>query len=227
MNDFDPSGFDPRNEALNSLYDAVESEANITLALTSGPLTIDKLRRLGMVGDAVKEVAERFGWPDQTDEAIEPVHDFNSYAFIEMLQLDSASGIQSSYFYRTLEQKPIDLPLTSVSGLSVNSITGTLPVVHRAYALAPDLFSSLRAFLQTYREEDGLQGEDDIYTDLNKPKNAQAALAIDMCYRIMGGLLTVDDDKIRSALMGKSEDELARSLKVVSAHRFLIDGHLA
>lgn len=229
MNDIDPTAYDPSSEARRDLREAVENEKNIVLASGNKILTLDQLENLDVVNEHVLHIAERYEWPTEADEIMDPIVDLSPDAFLDSLkEVNSHGELQSigySYFYSTLEQDAVDLPFKRVAGASFNSVLGTLPVVHRANAVAPDLFASTREVLRAYRRSTPLISKtDEIYTELIKPKNSDVVLAISMCYRIMGRLVTVNDGKIWRKLWDQNEDKVDEAAPWLNADEALRNG---
>lgn len=189
-------------EARESLRNAVNSLDYLEYAVHEGPLQISQLPGSTRTKPEIQQVIAKHGWPNlREDSLIEPVQTFDTdKEFIDSLRPIDEYGTQkliSSYFFSMLLVAPhnrADSPYVTAP------IVGEMPVVHRAYAIAPDLFESLRVVLEEfkkrYRDIQPVDDEDRIYEAIMNEENAEIPQAMHMAYRILGRLLKSTDAEV-------------------------------
>lgn len=175
-----------------------------------GPLTIDQLDPEVRVTKKLADVIGIYGWPSAlTDGGIEPVPLYEGTAdFTDALW---ARG-QPEYLNNLptlLRSKPSD----TYGGNSIE-VYGLKPVLHRANAIAPDLFSATRAFFEKKSSATSKELADYLHTC------PVAARQIEKAYYILGRLIKVDDNNRVAEIMHLPTE--GRPM-ITSAHQHLTE----
>lgn len=200
MNQFEFDDIDHEYaEARKGLHNALENVDNLAYAVEGGPLTIAQVNHDRTVDPGFQEVVAKFGWPSYLEDSIiEPVSEFSTEGFLESMRQAGSGGslkgrMNLDHFFIMLRQRPI---LSYEEMTTGESAHGMYPVLHRAHALAPDLFDNLQKSLVKINERYSTVGpEDNVYIALKEPHNEEIAEGLHMAYQIMGRLLKVDDFK--------------------------------
>ena len=219
--------------ARESLKKAVTSFDNLDYAgisLSDGTEEKDRLVIAGVSplvqrGDKFQTVFATYGWPNKMqDHLIEPVITYESdNDFIDSLKGISGQDhkLISAYFLTLLQIAPDNEP--PINHIMAEAV-GNYPALHRAYAIAPDLFDNLRVVLRElvkqYRELPPLD-EDHLYEAITAEENQDVAMAMHMAYRILGRLLKVDDRKwVHSTITSEGELEFTPILNADEELRY-------
>lgn len=193
--------FDDRYpQARERLREAVNNLDYMEYAVHEGPLQISQLAANARTDPEAQRVIAEYGWPSlQEDSIIEPVQTFKTdKEFIDSLRPEDEFGTQkliSSNFHTLLM---VASPHNKAASDYITApALGELPVVHRAYAVAPELFESLRIvlgeFKTRYRDPRPVDDDDRIYEAIMREENGDISQAMHMAYRILGRLLKVSD----------------------------------
>lgn len=187
-------------QAREALREAVNNLDYMEYALHEGPLQISQLVASARKDPEVERVIAEYGWPSlREDSIIEPVQAFSTdKEFIDSLRPDGEFGrqmlISSDFSTLLLVASPDN---RAASHYITASELGKLPVIHRAYAVAPDLFESLRVVLGEFKTRYSyprpVDDEDRIYDAIVREENGDISQAMHMAYRILGRLLKVSD----------------------------------
>lgn len=209
-------------DASEKLDRALENHNYSLYSIKKGPLTLDQLPEAMIVSPALGKVIEQYGWPNANDQIIDTsvVHTASTLR-TQLTPPDRASpqDIHTSMFFSMLATRPIGYDEEPQSGLE---IYGTMPVLHRAHAVAPDLFGPLQIYLSTTRRRFGFTRNydtDHILTALDQTKGFESMA---LAYNIMRRLLKADDTiRLHERLGGNgsklqpvtnAEDALLRSM---------------
>lgn len=183
------------------LHEAVNNLDYLAYAINEGPLEIDEVVASRRMDNDFIDAANEYGWPDiARDGEVKPVISYaTDQEFMESLKPSDEYGkakLISNYFFSLLRQDPIK-PNDKVTNCeSAYRELGKILALHRAHALAPDLFDNLRITLneivKQYRE---LRPVDVDHIDgaLHREENQEIMQAIHMSYRILGRLLKRSD----------------------------------
>ena len=188
-----------------SVEQAVYSEKNARYAFDEEVYT-DGVLKWDVLGDSTQDrvgkVAERVGWPTDGDNDISDLHYYTPDTLRDNIfgHGDGRAHLNNLLSYigvvPGVDEQGHDTP----RGKSVGEIVyGTTPALIRATALAPDLFAALRGELEgvTLPKDRVMKLDDD-----------RVAYGVYMAYRIMGRLVTKDDLRVQSTLMGRTEKDL-------------------
>lgn len=197
---------DPDQEysaARRGLHDALENLDYLDYTLDIGPLTLaDIARTPAASSDRMHEVVAEFGWPSgKEDGVLESTQRFSSNReFLESLRPVDEYGAQfvgMNRFFNLTSVAPIYEPVEVGRGIDLQGLN---PVVHRAHALAPDLFDNLTITLNKLRERYSLiDNTDHLYEELVQSRNEDVVEAMHMAYLIMGRLIKVNDSSTVAA----------------------------
>ncbi len=202
---------DKYHEARELLRVAVSNLDYLDYASYEGPLQLSQLAARGRNSMAVQELTAEVGWPNLIEDTIiEPVKSFSvDKDFVDSLTVrgdgHERMKLISSYFFRLLLVSPHDT--SSAESIGMNVIA-EMPMLERAYAIAPDLFENLRIILEEfkkrYRELRPLE-EDHLYAAIMAAENIEVPQAMHMAYRILGRLIKVSDSEILRKRLGREE----------------------
>jgi hypothetical protein len=174
----------------------------------TGPLTIAQIEEKDRSSDVFVETFSVYGWPTAGEDSLidpVPVHATNKDFLDSLKPVDDGitRKIITDYFFAVLRQPPIAPDDTTTNRNSMYREVGKLPVIHRAYAVAPELFENLRIVLsEITTQNQGLYplGEDYIYAALIREENQDVVHGIHMAYRILGRLFKVSDEEITPSI---------------------------
>lgn len=194
---------DPYEGALETIKAQLASHELLEYALGKGPLTLkdlsdDALERVTMAGIV-------YEWPTAEDGDITPTKTYTDETFLQNLFEQPsftpgempATGVQEwaerkernelalNNFILYLRASPDGVTDTS----DMTNVYGASPVVHRADALAPELFGALRVIMKSFK----LSEQRYARSFLEMPMNADVVTALHLSYQIMGRLLKVSD----------------------------------
>lgn len=194
---------DPYEAALETIKVQLASHELLEYALGEGPLTLkdlsdDALERVTMAGMV-------YEWPAAEDAVIKPTKKYTDETFLDNLfeQPSFTAGEKPdtgvaewaerkqrneyalNNFILYLRASPDGATDTS----DMTNIYGASPVVHRADALAPELFGAVRVIMKSFK----LSEQQYARSFLEMPMNADVVTALHMSYQIMGRLLRVSD----------------------------------
>lgn len=212
-------------DARRRLEEAMVGERVTQLLETSGPLSIGKLPVVLRHEERVMAEMARDGWPDLKDSIIEGPFTYNSSMdFIDDLRPMDEDGWQflgSAHFMRMLSKPVID---HREEARSIDDLYGLTPVVHRAHAVAPELFDNLQVVLAKMAERFVfIDDVDHLYDEMIQPHNEQVRNAIYAAYQIMGKLIKVDDNEWMVRELDTTFQEQG-AVPIISAHTYLFDG---
>ena len=173
--------------ARDTITRVLENPRYIEYAVAIGPLTMDDLDEEAAL--RVVDVAGQFGWPTSDDAVISPPKDFTDSAFVaNLFERPSTVGHENALnnFSLYLRAHPIE---SFHQASTPAEWYGLSPVVHRANALAPELFTALRDTMNCFDP-----GEQSLAKSILAGKeNTDVVTALNMGYRIMGRLLKTGD----------------------------------
>lgn len=199
MSEFDFYDIDSEYaDARIRLHEALENVDYLNYAVEEGPLTLGQVEQDRRISDSIIDVMGRFGWPSSSEDGvIESTSDYgSSLDFLESmkpLDKDGLRYISSDHFYILVSQ-PIIHTFEEARTGSSNGVYGMSPFLHRAHAVAPDLFGSLRKSLQKLTERyGGISDTDNVYEELLKEQNSDIVEGLYMAYHILGRLIKVND----------------------------------
>lgn len=196
---------DPYEAAMETIAAQLSNHELLDYALGEGPLTMKDLS-----GDALERVTMAgivYEWPTADDAVIRPTRKYTDETFIENLfeQPSFTPGVTQylsgaelnkqkqrnadalNNFILYLRASPAD---GSDMGSDMTNVYGKSPVVHRADALAPELFDALRVIMTSFK----LSEQRYMRSFLEMPMNADLVTALHMSYQLMGRLLKVSDE---------------------------------
>jgi hypothetical protein len=206
MTDKDPHQGTPAERyklALDMVSRVLAEPECIDYAMGRGPLTLEQLSDDAAL--RVTDVAERLGWPTDEDESIVPPKDYADNVFLENLfeqpsktplqteemtdeELDDVTRNERALnnFILYLRAKPIE---SFADAEGMEGFYGLSPVIHRAQALAPELFTALRQAVNCF----DLSEQEFAKSVLARAESQDMLTALNMSYRIMGRLLKKGD----------------------------------
>lgn len=163
-----------------------------------GPIVVEGVDPERRTIPEFQAVVERYGWPALSDDGIiEGPNDYDDTAvFIDQLRprvvgTGEIRGLSTSHLLNTLAQRPIERPEQAKTG---HGWLGMYPYLHRAHAVAPEFFGSLRAVLETYQRRYSFLSEGDhLYTELQRQENEAVREALYDAYIVCGRLVKVRD----------------------------------
>lgn len=197
-NQKDGNGISTSREVLAGF---LKSDEYIFYAGESGPLLFADLPDEAQ--ERTLEVAEAYGWPDESDGNILPTHSYTTESFVANLFNHSMSDEGLNNFYLNVKA----VPRVDMSGIkSTAEFYGFSRMVHRANALAPEFFGALRTAVDHFDMADQATARE----FLQQPENKDIAEAIHMAYMIMGRLWKTTDNSV----MNVATDEV----RVTDAH---------
>lgn len=195
---------DPYEAALETIKAQLASHELLEYALEEGPLTLkdlsdDALERVTMAGMV-------YEWPAAEDADIKPTKKYTDESFLQNLfehpsftpgakpdvdeveygKQEERNEYALSNFILYLRASPADV---SDMASDMTTVYGESPVVHRADALAPELFGALRVIMKSFK----LSEQRYMRSFLEMPMNADVVTALHMSYQIMGRLLKASD----------------------------------
>lgn len=196
---------DPYEAALETIAAQLGNHELLDYALGEGPLTLkdlsdDALERVTMAGIV-------YEWPTADDAVIKPTKKYTDETFLQNLfekpsftpwvmpylseaelnEQTERNEYALNNFILYLRASPAD---ASDMASNMANVYGESPVVHRADALAPELFDALRVIMNGFK----LSEQKYARTFLEMPMNADVVTALHMSYQIMGRLLKVSDE---------------------------------
>ena len=203
------------SEARAALKAALENVDYLSYSIGSGPLLVEEITD-GTKSDILTETIDEYQWPSDVDAIIEPVEEQPSNeAFLDSMK-EGDRPLHTQPLYTFLSTMPTQAEEVSGRGW-IFDIYGQIPVVHRAHALAPELFDNLatvlsalnRRYPTTHAIEDprvsvkewtyellSKPTADNLYNYLREKENQDIVEAMHMAYRIMGRLMKVNDGEI-------------------------------
>lgn len=197
-------------EAHQQLEQVVVNEQIIEFADGSGPLTLARLPREVLNDQRIKDAMARDGWPSLADQLIEGVEHFEtSKDFIDSLKpVDGEYGPRNLYASNVMHLVGYPVINGKAEITSTESLTGLTPVVHRAHAVAPELFDNLQIVIGKMFDRFRVNGDTDyLYDELLQSQNQHVCDALHMAYKIMGRLVKVDDNEWVDRVFGHSEGD--------------------
>ena len=196
---------DPYEAAMETIAAQLSNHELLDYALGEGPLTLkdlsdDALERVTMAGIV-------YEWPTADDAVIKPTKKYTDETFLQNLfekpsftpwvmpylseaelnEQTERNECALNNFILYLRASPAD---ASDMASNMANVYGESPVVHRADALAPELFDALRVIMNGFK----LSEQKYARTFLEMPMNADVVTALHMSYQIMGRLLKVSDE---------------------------------
>ena len=196
---------DPYEAAMETIAAQLSNHELLDYALGEGPLTLkdlsdDALERVTMAGIV-------YEWPTADDAVIKPTRKYTDETFLQNLfekpsftpgvmpylseaelnEQTERNEYALNNFILYLRASPAD---ASDMASNMANVYGESPVVHRADALAPELFDALRVIMNGFK----LSEQKYARTFLEMPMNADVVTALHMSYQIMGRLLKVSDE---------------------------------
>lgn len=196
---------DPYEAALETIAAQLGNHELLDYALGEGPLTLkdlsdDALERVTMAGIV-------YEWPTADDAVIKPTKKYTDETFLQNLfekpsftpwvmpylseaelnEQTERNEYALNNFILYLRASPAD---ASDMASNMANVYGESPVVHRADALAPELFDALRVIMNGFK----LSEQKYARTFLEMPMNTDVVTALHMSYQIMGRLLKVSDE---------------------------------
>ncbi len=190
--------------ALDMVQDVLGNPDCINYSRGRGPLTLDQLSEEAAL--RVVTVADKVGWPTKEDASISSTLNYTDESFLDNFfeqpsnipytddvmtdeEIDALERNTAALnnFVLNLRATPIDNFQESAS--MMEGFYGLTPVVHRANALAPELFTALREATNCFT----LAEQDFAKSILSREENQDMVTALHMGYRIMGRLLKQGD----------------------------------
>ena len=196
---------DPYEAAVETIAAQLSNHELLDYALGEGPLTLkdlsdEALERVTMAGIV-------YEWPTADDAVIKPTKKYTDETFLQNLfekpsftpwvmpylseaelnEQTERNEYALNNFILYLRASPAD---ASDMASNMANVYGESPVVHRADALAPELFDALRVIMNGFK----LSEQKYARTFLEMPMNADVVTALHMSYQIMGRLLKVSDE---------------------------------
>lgn len=200
------------SEARAALKAALENVDYLSYSIGSGPLLVEEIPD-EVKSDILTQTIDEYQWPTDVDAIIEPVEEQPSNeSFLDSMK-EGDRPLHTQPLYTFLSAMPARADEASGRGW-IFDVYGQLPVVHRAHALAPDLFDNLATVLDAlqkrYPTTHALENprtrvtrealmqptSDNLYNYLREQNNQDVVEAMHMAYRIMGRLLKVNDYEI-------------------------------
>ena len=205
--------FDDRYpQARERLREAVNNLDYMEYAVHEGPLQISQLAAGARADPEVQRVIAEYGWPSLIEDSlIEPVQTFaTDKEFIDSLRPINEFGPQKLISSQLFTMLRVASPHNQANSDYLTASTlGEMPVVHRAYAIAPELFENLRVvlgeFKTRYRDPRPVDDEDRIYEAIMREENGDISQAMHMAYRILARLLKVSDVQTMYENLGKKD----------------------
>ncbi len=201
-----------------------------------GPLMIAELDPHVRLSSKMHDVMRHVGWPNTTDASMPKPPQFASdNDFLQVLRPHDEYGprhIASSHFFQMLRVMPeVPESLYKKTG-SVYEMYGLYPVMHRAYAVAPEFFDSLRVVVDDIAQRnEGIREDDNVYQELLQEKNAEIIAAMHAAFQLMARLIKASDsERIHELLAeysGESQQVPTRvASPVVIPEDFLLRGDI-
>lgn len=199
-------------EARNALADSCDNPIYVHYANNAGPLELHEVDGTER-NPQLDEVVARYGWPDEFDRVIQaPMQHSSDEEFLLLLANSVPIDLGGNVFIQTLQAPPIGQFSDVVRGTDVH---GMMPHAHRAYAVAPDMFTNLRSVIhktiERYRHFRRYDLKDDhvhvplcddysqcldsdpLLAAYMQPEYQDVRKALHMAYQIMSRLIKVDD----------------------------------
>ena len=209
MNDFDPTSLSPEQEAINALERAMQDPDYAYYASERNPLLISQIPQEIRVSEEFHDVVRQFDWPSVIDDgAIKPVHEYENAAdFVEHLR-----DINHDEYY--LNNLNAIFRATPTETFDMSNHYGTMPALHRAYVIAPDLFSAIRTLYVSYPQIEGNRALTRVMQE-----NQFVAEALHTGFKILGRLIKRADMDTQMKLI--DPDHQHDSLPVRDAQEYL------
>lgn len=136
-----------KNERLAAALDLIEQSASDerydVYASEEGPLTVAELDPETRLSPIFKDVVDVYDWPSRMEDGtIESVYEYASPEdFIVALRGDGEPFLNNlNAIFRA----------TRTDEFEINNLYGIKPPLHRAYAIAPDLFDGIRQLYELF-----------------------------------------------------------------------------
>lgn len=173
------------------LEHAVQDDDLVGIASLTGPLKLSDIPDSFRSSD-VLTVAAIYAWPDDSDTSIVPVESYEETEFIDQL-FSAKNRIQDKKALNNFRLYLRATPIEDISSVDrLEDSYGLEPVVHRANALAPELFAALRLSTRAFPLGEARYARDFLLED----DNIDIRVAYYIAYRIMGRLLKTSDRPI-------------------------------
>lgn len=200
----------PKNNldhALALIHESATDERYNMYAEGSGPLLLAEIDPEIRSSLEFHELIADYGWPSRFEDGhIEPVHSFESTeAFV-----DSLRGVAEPY----LNNLNAIFRTTLSDEFAMSNIYGTKPPLHRAYAIAPNLFEGIRML---YEEFPPVTGHG-LLTELIR-SNSVVSEQLHKAFLILGRLVKATD--LQSELKKLGDVDTTEEMLIVSAQTYL------
>lgn len=222
---------EPFERARRELEVAVYDRELIDYADGYGLLTLDRISGERLMSARIYQLA--YGeddWPREDEDSLltlTPMPEFQTdKEFIASLCPEDQYGktfLATSHFFTMLSQQPRQEGDHLATPLNYY---GYYPVVHRAHALAPELFDSLSVVLSELSDQyKRVAKDDELRQVIEMEGNIAIQRAMHMAYRIMGRLIKVNDPGVISKRFRTPPDYQDGMTTILSSDEFLREGY--
>lgn len=199
-------GNSPEQQAIRILEKAAKNDRYSQYAEGRGPLTVGEIDPAIATSDDFLDILATYEWPSPLDATIEPPFEYGAAQdFVTCLRGDSDKGPYLNNLNAFFASTPTNEFVT-------HNMYGSAPVMHRAYAIAPDLFSGIHDLYASSRPV-----VDRANLSRIMKENTGVATSLYNAFFVLSRLIKVGDQDTHMKMIDKND----KADPVVSAQRYL------